>query len=65
MVTYKFYDEDNKLLLQVNSDEKDAQRKIEEFFGYSLSIINYELQKYGYIRKGKENQKIKMIKEEI
>lgn len=61
-VIYKFYDEKDNLLFQVNSDDKDAQKKIEDFFGYSLSIINYELQKYGYIRKGKENQKIRMLK---
>lgn len=63
IIVYKFYDEKNKLVLQTNSTEADAKKKIEDFFGYSISIVNYELMKRGYIRKGKENEKIKMIKE--
>ena len=63
VIVYKFYNEKNKLVLQTNSTEADAKKKIEDFFGYSISIVNYELMKRGYIRKGKENEKIKMIKE--
>ena len=63
IIVYKFYDEKNKLVLQTNSTEADAKKKIEDFFGYSISIVNYELMKRGYIRKGKENEKIKMIEE--
>ena len=40
------------------------KKKIEEFIGYSISIINYELQKHDYITQGKTNKKIKMIKKE-
>lgn len=63
IIVYKFYDEKNKLVLQTNSTEADAKKKIEDFFGYSISIVNYELMKRGYIRKGKENEKIRMVKD--
>ena len=63
IIVYKFYDEKNKLVLQTNSTEADAKKKIEDFFGYNISIVNYELMKRGYIRKGKENEKIRMVKD--
>lgn len=63
IIVYKFYDEKNRLVLQTNSTEADAKKKIEDFFGYSISIVNYELMKRGYIRKGKENEKIRMVKD--
>ena len=55
MKIYEIKDEKGELVLRANAKEREDLEKIESFFGKSLSMINYDLAKYKYIRK--DNQK--------
>ena len=64
IVVYEFYNEKNQLVLKVNNTEKDFKSKIEDYFGYTIGIMNYELIKYGYIRKNNGKERIRLVKKE-
>lgn len=51
MKIYEIKDEKGEVVLRANAKEREDLEKIEEFFGKSLSMINYDLAKYKYIRK--------------
>lgn len=59
---YEFFDENGKLVLTASNTKVDELKKIEEFFGYSISIINYELMKHNYITKGDRKYTVKITK---
>lgn len=51
MKIYEIKDEKGEVVLRANAKEREDLEKIESFFGKSLSMINYDLAKYKYIRK--------------
>lgn len=51
MKIYEIKDEKGEVVLKANAKEREDLEKIEAFFGKSLSMINYDLAKYKYIRK--------------
>lgn len=51
MKIYEIKDEKGEVILKANAKEREDLEKIESFFGKSLSMINYDLAKYKYIRK--------------
>lgn len=59
---YEFFDKNGKLVLTASNTKVDELKKIEEFFGYSISIINYELMKHNYITKGDQKYTLKITK---
>lgn len=49
------------MVLRANAKEKEDLEKIEGFFGKSLSMINYDLAKYKYIRKDDQKYTLSII----
>lgn len=54
MKVYEIRDENNNTIIRANASSKKDLDKITEFFGKSLSMINYDLAKWKYIVKGNE-----------
>lgn len=57
---YRFEDEEGKLVLIVKNNA-DGNRRIKEFFGKEIDMINFDLMKYKHIKKGNEKYYLQVI----
>lgn len=61
MKIYEIRDENNNTVIRANASSKKDLDKITEFFGKSLDMINYDLAKYKYIKKGEEKYTLSIM----